>query len=193
MKNFKIVPVLKTIVLCMFSSLMFMACSDDDNDDIPEVVNEEEIITTMTVTLDPEGDGPNVVLKTFDADGDGPNEPIITVSGVLSSATLYSGSIVLLNETINPAANITEEVMEESDEHQFFYIASADLDLTTAYVDTDSNGDPLGTEFTLQTGFASEGTLTFTLRHEPKKPNDTTLADAGGETDAEATFDVVVE
>ena len=39
---------------------------------------------------------------------------------------------------------------------------------------------------------AGSGKLTFTLRHEPKKPN-TGLTDAGGSTDLEATFDIVVE
>ena len=43
----------------------------------------------------------------------------------------------------------------------------------------------------LSTGEASSGTLTLTLRHEPNKPN-SGLADAGGETDIEVTFDVAV-
>lgn len=38
---------------------------------------------------------------------------------------------------------------------------------------------------------ASSGGLTFTLRHEPNKPN-TGLENAGGETDIEVTFDIVV-
>ena len=54
------------------------------------------------------------------------------------------------------------------------------------------DGNPLGTEFSLDAGDASTGTLTFTLRHEPKKPNDG-LADAGGETDISATFPVEIE
>ena len=42
----------------LFSALvlagsLFVACSDDD-DSTPEIVNEEEIITTVTVTLSPE-------------------------------------------------------------------------------------------------------------------------------------------
>ncbi len=46
--------------------------------------------------------------------------------------------------------------------------------------------------FTLTTGVAGTGTLTFTLRHEPTKPN-TGLSDAGGETDITVTFDVTIQ
>ena len=33
------------------STLIFASCSDDD-DNTPDAVNEEEVITTLTVTLD---------------------------------------------------------------------------------------------------------------------------------------------
>lgn len=187
MKNLKLVPVL------FFTGLLFTACSSDDDGDLPVEVNEEEVITTMTVTLSPEGEGDDIILQTRDLDGDGPDLPEITVSRNLTAGVSYSGSIVLLNETVTPADIITEEVEEESNEHQFFYTPDADLDVTTEYINNDTDGNPLGTEFTLTAGAASTGTLTFTLRHEPKKPNDGTLADAAGETDVEATFPIVVE
>ena len=50
----------------------------------------------------------------------------------------------------------------------------------------------MGTEFTLTAGAVSSGTLTFTLRHKPNKPN-TGLSDADGETDIDATFDIEVK
>ena len=54
------------------------------------------------------------------------------------------------------------------------------------------HGNPLGTELMLSAGERKlSGTLTLTLRHEPNKPN-SGLADAGGETDIEVTFDVAV-
>jgi len=174
--------------LFLFVSLLFTACSNDDE---PEVVHEEEVITTLTVTLiAPTGDP--ITLQSQDLDGDGPNAPVITVSGDLAINTIYQGSIVLLNETEDPAENITEEVEEEAEEHQFFYTVGNGLDATTSYEDFDDNQNPLGLEFTLTTGAASEGPLTFTLRHEPMKPNNR-LEDAGGETDLIATFDLIVE
>ena len=53
-------------------------------------------------------------------------------------------------------------------------------------------GNPVGLSFILSTLDASSGALTFTLRHEPNKPN-SGLDNAGGETDMEVTFDVTVE
>lgn len=180
----------KFLATAIFATLLFVSCSNDDDTSIP--VNEEEVITTLTVTLSPNGGGTPIILQTRDLDGDGPNAPVITVSGNLATGATYNGTLVLLNETVNPPENITEEVEEENLEHQFFYTIGGGLDVTTAYANFDSEGNPLGTEFTLTAGAASTGTLTFILRHEPTKPN-TGLGDAGGETDIAATFNVSVE
>ena len=92
---------------------LYFSCNDDD--DTPEPINEEEVITTMTVTLSASDGSATVVLQTQDLDGDGPNEPVVTVSGPLSSATSYSGSIEWLNEMEDPAEIVTEEILEEAD------------------------------------------------------------------------------
>ena len=97
----------------------------------------------------------------------------------------------MLNETVDPSENVTEEVDEEALEHQFFYTIGGNLDVATEYENFDADGNPLGTLLMLSTGEASSGTLTLTLRHEPNKPN-TGLSDAGGETDIEVTFNVAV-
>jgi len=172
------------------TGILFTACSDDD--ETPEEVNEEEVITTMTVTLVPNGGGDTVTLQTRDLDGDGPNAPEVTVSGSLAGNTAYGGTIVLLNETETPAENITEEVAEEDDEHQFFFETTGSISSVT-YGDQDGNGNPVGIVFVLNTDTAGAASITVTLRHEPKKPNDGTLADAGGETDITATFDLVIQ
>ncbi len=190
---------MKTIAKCLKSSTpmalvlicslaLFTACSDDDNDPLP--VDEEEVITTMTVLLT--GNGSTITLQSKDLDGDGPNAPELSVSGNLEANATYSGTIELLNETETPAENITEEVEEEDEEHQFFFNAGGAITGVT-YSDQDSDGNPVGLSFELSTGEAGSGTLQVTLRHEPKKPNDGTLADAGGETDIAQTFTVTVE
>jgi hypothetical protein len=183
---------IKFLSTVAFAGLLFTACSNDD-DNTPIPVNEEEVITTLTVTLAPEGGGTAITLQTKDLDGDGPNAPVVTVSGNLATGVIYNGSLVVLNETVTPAENINLEIEEEDDEHQFFYTVGGGLDITTEYGNFDRNGNPLGTEFIMSAAAAGSGTLTFTLRHEPKKPNDGTLADAGGETDIAATFNITVE
>lgn len=182
---------LKFLATAIFTTILFVSCSNDD-DTTPEPVNEEEVITTLTVTLTPNNGGTPITLQTQDLDGDGPTAPVIDVSGNMTAGVIYNGAIVLLNETVSPAENITEEVAEEADEHQFFYTIGGGLDVTTVYGNFDGNGNPLGTEFTLTAGAASSGTVTFTLRHEPTKPN-TGIDDAGGETDIATTFNVTVQ
>ena len=179
---------MKFLTTALFTSILFIGCSKDD---APQPVNEEEVITTLTVTLVPNDGSTAITLQTRDLDGDGPNEPDITTGNLVAGVT-YRGSIVLLNETVDPAEDITEEVEEESVEHQFFYTATAGLDVTTNGENLDSEGNKLGTVFTLVAGAVSSGTLTFTLRHEPTKPN-TGIDDAGGESDVIATFNVAVQ
>ncbi|KKK66957.1 hypothetical protein LCGC14_2958890, partial [marine sediment metagenome] len=138
----------KLITLLVVAGALVSSCSDDDND-IPAPVNQEEVITTMNVTLtNPSGE--MVALKSYDSDGDGPNAPVVTVSGSLTANTIYSGEIELLNETVSPAENTTLEVMEEANEHQFFYAKSDALNASFAYADTetdyqndDQNADPV--------------------------------------------------
>lgn len=181
---------IKYLSLFALAGFALSSCSDDDN---PDPVNEEEVITTMTITLVPQTGGATVQLQSRDLDGDGPEPPVITVSGNFSAQTTYNGSIVLLNETETPPENITLEVEEEADEHQFFYTIGASLSGRTEYSNADGDGNPLGTAFQFLAGDQSTGTLGFTLRHDLKKPNDGTLSDAGGETDIAQTFEVAIE
>jgi len=184
------------LILLLILALIFTGCSDDDT--TPAPVNEEELITTMTVTLSPVGGGADIILKTVDMDGVGSEDPEITVSGNLTTGTTYDGSIEILNES-DPSdiENITEEVQGEADEHQFFYTVGTGLNVTTNYEDEDGDGNPIGIEFTLEANAASSGDLTFTLRHEPNKSAagvaNGDITNAGGETDITVTFSIIIE
>lgn len=181
MKTFKFLSIF------FLAATLFVGCSDDDSgDDNPEPVNEEETITTMTISLVPEGGGDTVTFQSQDLDGDGPNAPVVTVADLMGNTT-YNATIELLNETENPAEDITEEVEEEADEHQFIFEIGGSVASAVA-TDQDGNGNPVGLEFDLETNTAGSGSLTVTLRHEPTKPNDGTLSGAGGETDIAVTF-----
>ena len=187
--KFQTMKTMKNISFYALLSIAMIGCSDDDT--APEVINDEELITTVILTLTQES-GDQVVLTTVDLDGDGPDEPVTTVVGNFSQNTQYQGAVQFLNETEDPAEDITQEVIEEADEHQVFYTISDGLNITTTYLDSDSNGNPLGVSITLETGEASSGSLTVTLRHEPVKPNDG-LESAGGETDISTSFDVSIQ
>lgn len=187
--KFQTMKTMKNISFYTLLSIAMIGCSDDDS--APEVINDEELITTVILTLTQES-GDQVVLTTVDLDGDGPDEPETTVVGNFAENTQYTGAVQFLNETEDPAEDITEEVEEEADEHQVFYTTSEGLNITTTYLDFDDNDNPLGVNITLETGEASSGSLTVTLRHEPVKPNDG-LESAGGETDITTSFDVTIE
>ncbi|TYP99148.1 hypothetical protein C7447_102467 [Tenacibaculum adriaticum] len=182
------------ILLIAFLSLITLAsCSDDDNNPLP--VNEEEVITTLEVTLT--NGTTTVTLLSTDLDGDGPNDPVVSVSGNFEKGMTYDGVLKLLNETESPAENITEEVEEEALDHQFFYSTTNSI-ATFAYSDEDTDGNPIGIEFKMTASAdAGNGKVTFTLRHEPNKNasgvKDGDITNAAGETDIEVTFDVVVE
>lgn len=190
------------LIPLLILAIVFTGCSDDDP---PAPVNEEELITTVTITLSPAGTGTDIVLKTVDMDGEGGNDPIVTIDGIetnqvtLATGTTYTGSIELLNES-NPddVEDITEEVaVDEADEHQFFYVIGSGLDVTTAYTDQDGDGNPIGVEFTLTANSVSSGDLTFMLLHEPNKSAsgvaDGDITNAYGSTDYTATFSISVE
>lgn len=171
------------------AALTLLAC---ESDDLPEVINEEELITTVEVTLTNTTDPNNVVVyKRVDLDGDGPGQPIFTTTGNVQANATYTGATRFLNETTNPVEDITVEVAEEATEHEVFYLPTVS-GLTISKTDLDSDGNPLGLRFTARTAAAGTGNLTVVLRHEPKKPNNNTLSDAGGETDVQVVFSVNV-
>jgi hypothetical protein len=183
---------LKKISLALLGVLVF-SCDEVDTTP-PPVTNEEELITTVKVTLT--NGGTSVILQSKDLDGDGPNAPVVTVVGNLVANTTYVGSVQFLNESVNPADNITEEILAEDEDHQIFYQLSSGLG-TITYTDNDSNNKPVGLGFTYQTNAVGTGNLIVTLRHLPSKSAtgvaSGNIANAGGSTDAEVTFPVTIQ
>lgn len=189
---------MKSKIFGLFAlSLLFLASCDKDDDDDMDIPNEEEEITTLEYRLTPDGGGTDLVFRFQDLDGDGGDPPVITLD-TLAANTTYNGVIRVLNENETPTENVTEEVLDEDEEHQFFFQALDAAVITgITYSDMDENMNPVGVESQLQTGDAGSTELTVTLIHEPDKDaagvSDGDPANAGGETDVEVTFSVVVE
>lgn len=179
-------------------SLIFTGCSDDDDhDDHSHPVNEEEIITTVEVTL---SDGTNsYVLIWEDLDGDGPDLPIITGATIPSNS--YDAEIQLYNKTLDPTDDeyvVTTEILEEDVDHQFFFNASNGLNVFNfVYADADVDGNPIGQQFIIEDVSGSGGDLNIVLLHEPNKNadgvSDGDITNAGGDTDIEITFPIIVQ
>jgi hypothetical protein len=166
--------------------ISFQSCDQED----PKPPNEEEVITTMTVTLTPGDGGMPVVLSFFDEDGEnGSTEPIHTISGSLRVGTSYSAQIQLLNETVTPPIDVSDEVEEEGTDHLFCFSVSGDVSIE--YDDADAQGMPLGLSTTWLTGDAGQQEVTITLRHQAGTKNG--QCPGTGETDLEVFFGLIVQ
>jgi len=179
---------LKPAFMLFLAAGLLSSC--DKNDDEQEPENESELITTVMLTMQEEGTA-NVVTATFrDTDGDGGNAPTKFDEIVLKPNKVYNTTITLMDESKSPAENITEEIEEESDDHQFFFTPTTGLNVTVAYQDKDANNLPIGLETKVTTGTASTGKLKVTLKHQPGIKNNNIAA---GETDIELDFTTNVQ
>jgi hypothetical protein len=188
---------LKISAIALIAALTFSSCNNDDDDSIP--VNEEELITTVTAIYTPVDGGTVVTLQYKDLDGEGANAPLITVSSAFAKNKTYNGTVTFKNESVNPAEDITPEIVEEGVDHQLFYQTTGTLNAFTygtASSNFDKNGKPVGLQSIFTTTEAASGNITITLRHEPNKSAANVSAgditNAGGSTDAEVSFPISV-
>lgn len=179
------------LLLALVSTLFITSCDKDD----PPIVEEPEIITTVIYTLTPTNGEPPVVLTFRDLDGENGNAPVVT-GGTLAANQTYNGTIECQNESVMPTEDITEEILEEDEDHQFFFSTTV-TDLNINYSDQDSQGNPVGLSNTITTGGIYSGTITVILKHLPEKfatgVSEGDITFAGGDTDVEATFPIDVE
>ncbi len=168
--------------------LLVFSCEKD-----PIQPNDEELITTLRLEFN---DGvTSKVLQFQDLDGDGGQAPIFT-GDTLAANTQYTLRLFVLNEAETPTGNIHEEILTEGDEHQFFFITDAN-NLQIAYNDSDVNGRPIGLVNTCQVVAAGNYDFQVVLKHQPDKAGTNVsagnMANAGGESDIEVDFSVIVE
>jgi hypothetical protein len=190
MKNSKI------LAIALVSIFTFSSCSDDD--DKPAPVVENEVITTITAVYTPVGGGATITLEYKDLDGiDGPNNLAPTSAGKFTKGKTYNGVVTFLNETGKAPVDITEEIKELALDHQIFYktTGASNSIFYDGSEDKDLKGNPIGLKSVFKPN--ENGTLTITLIHEPNKSGDGVadgvITNAGGSTDAEVTFNIVVE
>jgi hypothetical protein len=179
----------KFLLLLSFALVLFVfACGEDED---PIIENEEELITSVTLTLFSNGQQEDVTIGFSDPDGDGGTAPSFSQTGVLQANSSYRGQLSFAS----PSGSIDAEIVDEGLDHQVFYVVSGGLPMTLTYNDTDSSGQPIGLMTNVATAAAGSGQLTITLRHQPVKASvsiDNPSA-AGGSTDAEVTFNLAVE
>ncbi len=175
--------------ILILATLFIGACDSEAPD--PGGAGEEELITTVTLTLTPES-GDDVVTATFnDPDGDGLNPSIGTLN--LKANTVYSGIIALLDDA--NGEDITAEVEEEADDHQLWYTpggTAADR-ITVTITDQDSNNLPVGLTFTLAVsdGPEASASLNVVLSHYDAAPKDGVTRSS--ESDIDIIFPIAID
>lgn len=192
----------------LFATMLLVSCSDD-----PTPANDGELITTLRITLTPL-EGNNIVIEFIDEDGPGAGvgqfyQDGEVVEGItLPGNSLFTATIEFLNESEEPAEDITEEVQGEADDHQVFFLlgpAALQESLIITYGDIEDdyleNGSelPVGLVNAVATFTDATGTLTVVLVHEPNK-NATGASDGiyneqlvGGDEDIRVAFPVTIQ
>jgi hypothetical protein len=178
----------KTYLAILVVTVLLTAC-DPSN---PPNPNAQEVITSLQITCTSPTD--TTTFGYSDPDGNGGNPPTITQANFTVS-NVYSVNLELLDETKNPVDTVTNEILAEATEHQFFFTISG-ANMSSSYGDLDVNGNPIGLVGSFNTFNGSTGTMKITLRHQPNKTAANVSAgditNAGGETDVEVIFPVVI-
>ncbi len=173
------------IALTIIAAAGLSACKKDKPIENPPVVNEEELITTCQLTFtDVNGVQPTVTATFRDVDGPGGNAPELFDTIRLQANTTYNAVISLLNESVTPAESISDEVLEEADEHLFCFTPAITLNLAITRTDSDGQFE-IGLQSQWVTGIASARETTIRLKHQPGVKDGTCEP---GDTDLELSF-----
>ncbi|MEY3946262.1 MAG: hypothetical protein RJB03_968 [Bacteroidota bacterium] len=181
---------LQSLVIMLLGFVLFSGCKKDPVVD----PNENELITTVRISLlDKTGGSTTPLVFEFkDLDGEGGAAPSKFDEIVLTKGKTYDCSLMVLNESVSPADDITKEILAEAVDHQFYYSASDGL-VTVSNLNNDSKGLPVGTTATWTTGtLTGSGTFRITLKHKPgvKAAGDLVTV---GETDIALDFKLKVQ
>jgi len=168
--------------------MTLQACKKDPKPNTPPV-NESELITTLIIEATDSASGQKSVFKFKDADGEGGNAPSQFDSIELSPNRTYSVNLLLLDESKAAVDTISNEVLDEGEDH-LFNLTVSNLNMAIKLNDLDKNGLPIGLKSIWSTGTSSNGKLKVVLKHQPGiKNGDPAL----GETDIEIEFNCRIQ
>jgi hypothetical protein len=173
--------------------VLLFSCNkkNDPKPEDPQDPNETELITTVKLILTEQSSGNVSVFKFTDLDGPGAASPTKD-NIVLEANKTYHGQIILLDQTKSPVDSVSNEVYDERDDHQFFFIVTS-ANLTVNYTDYDTHGVPVGLRPDFLTGNVSTGKLKLILKHQPGMKPTSGMGDISkGETDVEVVFNVTI-
>ena len=191
----------------LIGGLLLTGCKKDE--ELPEAENEEEVITDVILTFTNTNNSSDVVTaRAKDPDGAGIQELEILDSIKLDTSKTYVLTLDLLN-ALDPAdiESVTEEVEDESQDHQFFFsfsnnaftnpLGDGNFDNSADplnYNDTDINGYNVGlsTNWTTSNSLLSNGNFKIRLQHQPGTKTGATGVNTG-DTDIDLLFVLVLQ
>jgi hypothetical protein len=197
MKNLRKVS-LYLVALLAFG---FASCESED----PEKENDGEVITDVTLNFQ-ELNASNALVgsvlsfKASDPQGIEVGKTPTVQSITLTKGKKYQMTIEVKNSIENE--DITKEILEEAAAHQFFFLGQVFESSFFSIQYADAGGVALGLK-TIVTVSSSTGTnnsnMRVVLRHDLNKsfpgassPTFANFAQAGGETDLDITFPVIL-
>jgi hypothetical protein len=187
------------------SVLLFISC---DKDDTPDVENEIEVFTKAVIVVTNISDDSSETYNFEVEEHDHDHDHAVLVQNQegddhgdhteieLESDSEYKFEITFLNDSDpNNVIDMTEEVIEEADEHIVFYELIGDgISFDTTSGDTvDSEGNALNLVTKWTTTAATVVDVEAYLIHQPTSKTGTTRDDFGGATDVEIEFEAHVE
>lgn len=191
------------LIAFAFLSFAFSSCSSDDP--VPE--NDGELITDVTLTFQELDASNNPVGSSFDFTASDSEGIEIGSTPTVETVTLAKGKKYQMTiDVYNSVAgeDITEEISEESDEHQFYFLGSAFAGTPIlTYVYDDEGGIKLGLKGLItvdESPILNNGNMQILLRHDLDKsfpgadnPNFSNYSQAGGESDLDIIFPLIIE
>lgn len=197
MKNYKRLPIY------LFAALAFGFASCESEDPVPE--NEGEVITDVSLNFQELDAGGNPVGLVFTATASDPEGIEVGATPTIDEIKLTKGKNYRMTITVTnniEGDDITAEILAEGDEHQFYFLGTAFTGniLTIAYDDPSGELIGLQNELTVSSSPGTNNTqMQVVLRHDLDKsypgatnPNFQNFVQAGGETDLDITFPVVI-
>jgi hypothetical protein len=175
-------------------SLVVVSCKKDEvkPTDTHEH-NDGELITTLELKFSGSGivNKDTTFVVTFDdPDGDGGNSPIKFDQINLLKNSDYTVELTLLDKSKTPYDTISNEVLEEADDHLFFYSSDLPNQLNITITDKDSKNRSLGLKSTWKTNATGSGKVKVKLMHQPSIKDGKSEV---GDTDVEVEFPVVIK
>jgi len=174
-------------------TLVFYACKKDEKTVSPPLPGNEFLTTVRLVaTNTADANDVQVASVTDTTIISHPPDSIDHPTLNLKANSTYSVAVLFLDETKNPAGNVTDDIYDRRNYHLLCFDVIGGVNLTVERTDLDTNNPPLpiGLQDKFTTGATGTGKLNVQLRHQPNAKNGS--CDPGS-SDADVDFNIVIQ